>query len=114
MLAGINWVQCIGDAASGPAAVDAIDTLRPELVFLDIEMPGFSGVEVLRRATHQPFVVFTTAYSQYAVTAFELGALDYLVKPFGASHRASAMERVKSGLGEPAPVIPRDRLADVA
>ena len=92
--------------------MDAIDTLRPELVFLEIEMPGFSGVEVLRRTARQPLVGFTTAYSQHAVTAFELGALDVLVKPFGAVRLASAMERVKSGLGEPAQVISRDRLAD--
>ena len=75
-------------------------------------MPGFSGVEVLRRTARQPLVGFTTAYSQHAVTAFELGALDVLVKPFGAVRLASAMERVKSGLGEPAQVISRDRLAD--
>src|SRR5688572_9758561 len=83
MLAEISWVRWIGDAASGPAAVEAIDRLRPDLVFLDIQMPGLLGTEVLRKITHQPYVVFTTAYAQHAVTGFELGALDYLLKPFG-------------------------------
>src|SRR5690348_5483496 len=55
MLAEVEWIDCIGEAATGPAAVEAIDALRPELVFLDIQMPGISGIEVLRRATHQPF-----------------------------------------------------------
>ena len=55
-------MTCVGEAANGPAAVEAIDTLRPELVFLDIQMPGLLGTEVLARVQHQPFVVFTTAY----------------------------------------------------
>lgn len=112
MLDATGWVQCVGEVASGPAAVEAIDALRPDLVLLDIEMPGYSGIDVLRRVTHQPFVVFTTAYSQHAVTAFELGALDYLVKPFGAGRLAAALERVRSGLGESASATQRDRLAD--
>src|SRR6059058_5818564 len=78
MLASVEWISCMGEAASGPAAIEALDTLKPDVAFLDIEMPGLSGVEVLRRTRHQPFVVFTTAYSEHASTAFELGALDYL------------------------------------
>jgi two-component system LytT family response regulator len=112
MLAGVEWVTCVGEAASGPAAVEAIDALRPELVFLDIEMPGLLGTEVLRRATHRPFVVFTTAYAQHAVTAFELGALDYLLKPFGPDRFAAALERVRAALGEPAAVPAFDRLRE--
>lgn len=103
MLAGIDWVTCVGEAASGPATVDAINTLKPELVFLDIQMPGLLGTEVLRQTKHQPHVVFTTAFAQHAVTAFELGALDYLLKPFGPDRLATTLERVRAALGEPAP-----------
>jgi two-component system LytT family response regulator len=110
MLAAIPWIHCIGEAASGPAAVAAIDRLRPELVFLDIQMPGLLGTEVLRQAHHQPFVVFTTAYAQHAVTAFELGALDYLLKPFGAERLATTLERVRAAFGEPAPAPAFERL----
>lgn len=101
MLAAIEWVTCVGEAASGPAAVEAIDTLRPELVFLDIQMPGLLGTKVLERVEHQPYVVFTTAFAQHAVTAFELGALDYLLKPFGPDRLEKTLERVRAVFGEP-------------
>jgi two-component system LytT family response regulator len=103
MLAGIEWLSCVGEAANGPAAVEAINTLEPDVVLLDIQMPGLLGTDVLRRATHRPHVVFTTAYAQHAVTAFELGALDYLLKPFGAERLGAALQRVRAALGEPAP-----------
>jgi len=112
MLADVEWIECIGEAASGPAAVEAIDALRPELIFLDIQMPGFSGVEVLRRTTHQPFVVFTTAFGEHAVTAFELGAVDYLLKPFGADRLHASLERARAALGEPLPAA-LDRLGEL-
>jgi two-component system LytT family response regulator len=112
MLAAFDWVECAGEAASGPAAVAAIDTLRPELVFLDIQMPGLLGTDVLRSVQHQPFVVFTTAYAQHAVTAFELGALDYLLKPFGPERLAATMERVRAALGEPRAASAFDRLRE--
>jgi two-component system LytT family response regulator len=101
MLAEVEWIECIGEAANGPAAVEAINTLKPELVFLDIQMPGLLGTEVMTRVQHQPFVVFTTAYAQHAVTAFELGALDYLLKPFGEDRLRSALTRIRAAMGEP-------------
>ena len=101
MLDEVEWVECIGEASNGVAAVEKIDTLRPELVFLDIQMPGLSGIEVLRRLRHQPLVVFTTAYAQHAVTAFELGALDYLLKPFGEERLRATLDRIRAAVGEP-------------
>jgi two-component system LytT family response regulator len=101
MLASIEWIDCIGEAASGPEAIAAIDAQRPELVFLDIEMPGSSGLDVLRRIAHQPSIVFTTAHAQHAVAAFELGALDYLLKPFGEERLRSTLDRVRAALGAP-------------
>lgn len=111
MLADIDWIECIGEAASGTAAVDAIDTLKPELVFLDIQMPGMSGIDVLRNISHQPFVVFTTAHGEHAVTAFELGAVDYLLKPFGTERLLASLDRVRAALGEPLPPV-LDRLGE--
>jgi two-component system, LytTR family, response regulator len=112
MLGRVEWVTCVGEAANGPEAVSAINALRPELVFLDIQMPGLLGIDVLRRVTHRPFVVFTTAYAQHAVTAFELGALDYLLKPFGPDRLTTALERVRAALGEPGAPAPLDRLTE--
>jgi two-component system LytT family response regulator len=101
MLAEVEWIACVGEAANGLAALEAIDTLKPELVFLDIQIPGLLGTEVLLRAQHRPFVVFTTAYAQHAVTAFELGALDYLLKPFGDDRLRATLDRIRAAVGEP-------------
>ena len=111
MLRAFDWVEVVGEAADGEAAVAGIDALRPELVFLDVQMPGLLGTDVLRRLERPPFVIFTTAFSEHAVSAFELGAVDYLLKPFGPSRLAAAMERVRSALGEPASVDPFERLS---
>lgn len=102
MLADVDWIECIGEAADGPAAIEAIERLRPELVFLDIQMPGLLGTEVVQRLAHQPLVVFTTAHAEHAITAFELGALDYLLKPFGPERFNAALDRLRAALGEPA------------
>ena len=102
MLGTIAWVDVVGEAADGLAAVEAINRLRPELVLLDVQMPGLLGTDVLGELTHQPYVVFTTAFAEHAVSAFELGALDYILKPFGPTRLAAAMERVRSVIGEPA------------
>ena len=93
-----EWVELVGEAADGLTAVEAIDSLRPDLVFLDVMLPELTGVEVLQRVHYQPLVVFTTAYERFAVTAFELEALDYLVKPFGARRFHETMERVRRRL----------------
>jgi two-component system LytT family response regulator len=101
MLADVGWLDCIGEAGNGPDAIRAIEALRPEIVFLDIEMPGSSGIDVLRALAAPPYVVFTTAYAEHAVAAFELGAIDYLLKPFGPERLQASLERVRAALGEP-------------
>ncbi len=101
MLADVEWIDCVGEASNGHSAVEAIDRLRPELVFLDIQMPGLLGTDVLKQVQQRPFVVFTTAYSQHAVTAFELGALDYLLKPFGPERLRATLDRIRAAVGEP-------------
>ncbi|MES2523411.1 MAG: LytTR family DNA-binding domain-containing protein [Gemmatimonadota bacterium] len=110
MLSTVSWLECVGEAAHGEAAVEAINRLRPELVLLDIQMPGLLGTDVLRRCTHRPHVIFTTAYAQHAVTAFELGALDYVLKPFGQARLDAALERARTALGEPGAYSSLDRL----
>jgi two-component system, LytTR family, response regulator len=98
LLADVAWLEVVGEASDGRQAVTMIDALRPELVFLDIELPELSGLDVLRRVSHLPAVVFTTAYDRYAVAAFELEAVDYLLKPFGRERLGAAVERVRRTL----------------
>jgi two-component system, LytTR family, response regulator len=95
LIRDVPWLQCIGEATSGRAAIAAIDELQPDLVFLDVQLPGFSGIDVLARVRHRPAVIFTTAHDQFAVTAFELAALDYLLKPFGRERFGRAVERAR-------------------
>ncbi len=111
MLRAFDWVDVVGEAADGEAAVAGIHALRPELVFLDVQMPGLLGTEVLRRLERSPFVIFTTAYSEHAVSAFEVGAVDYLLKPFGPERLSAAMDRIRSAIGEPAAAGALERLS---
>ena len=85
----------MGEANDGPAAVDAIHKLRPDVVFLDIEMPGLNGFGVLDSLPQAewPIVIFTTAYDQYAIRAFEVHALDYLLKPVNQKRLAECVAR---------------------
>jgi two-component system, LytTR family, response regulator len=99
LLEDVDWLTCVGEAGDGESAVRAIDAQRPDLVFLDVEMPGFSGLQVLERCQHRPAVVFTTAFDRYAVAAFELEALDYLLKPFGRERLLAALRRARQALG---------------
>lgn len=101
-LAGAGGIECVGEAENGPDAVRLIDSLKPDLVFLDVKMPGLTGLQVLERVRHRPAVVFTTAYDRYAVSAFELEAVDYLVKPFGRKRFLATLERVRRRLQEAA------------
>jgi two-component system LytT family response regulator len=93
-------VDVVGEAASGPEAVEAIRTLRPDLVFLDVQMPGMSGFEVIEAvgAEAMPAVVFVTAYDEFAVEAFEVQAVDYLMKPFHADRFRRALARAMDRL----------------
>jgi DNA-binding LytR/AlgR family response regulator len=95
-------VEIVASAADGVQGLAALDKHRPDVLFLDIEMPGLSGIEVARHASGRCHVVFVTAYSEYAVAAFEAGAIDYVLKPFNAERLALAVTRVRERLHMPA------------
>ena len=84
----------------GHAALQAIEKHRPEVLFLDVQMPGLSGLEVARLASPRAHIVFITAFDQYALQAFEEGAIDYLLKPLDTVRLARAVQRVKERLGQ--------------
>ncbi len=90
----------VAQARNGREALEMFEAAQPDIVFLDIHMPGLSGIEVGRQLARRAQIVFVTAYEQYAVQAFEQGALDYLVKPFEDARLADTVERLKSRLQE--------------
>lgn len=92
-------LEVVGQASNGIEAVAAIEEHRPDVIFLDIQMPGMNGFEVLEalEGENLPLVVFVTAYDQHAVKAFEVHAADYLLKPFDRSRLHSCLERLRSG-----------------
>jgi two-component system, LytTR family, response regulator len=104
LLLEFPWVEIVGEAGQIVEAAEKIETLTPELVFLDIQMPGGSGFDLLARLEHLPQVIFTTAHSEHAVRAFEVNALDYLLKPVEPERLAAALTRIKRGDGAQAPL----------
>jgi len=94
LLGEYPYVNIIGEAKDGRTAVDFINSRRPDLVFLDIQMPGPNGFEVLNQLQYTPLIVFTTAYEEYAVKAFEKNSLDYLLKPVEGERLALTMKRI--------------------
>ncbi len=97
LLRGEENVAIVGTADNGEAAVNAIRTLNPDLVFLDVQMPGMTGLDVIRTigSDDMPATVFVTAYDQYALKAFDLAAIDYLVKPFDDERFEQAFARAR-------------------
>jgi two-component system LytT family response regulator len=101
----IGGVEIIGEADNGVSALDRIAGQRPDLVLLDLQMPSMGGLEMIRRiehGMHLPVIVVVTAYDQYALQAFEAGAIDYLLKPVGQRRLAEAVERAKRVSGREA------------
>jgi two-component system response regulator LytT len=99
-LGRVEGVSLVGQAGDGVEALRMIEEERPELVFLDVQMPGMDGFEVLKALRPpMPHVVFATAYDEYAIRAFEVGAVDYLLKPFARTRVEEAVVRVRGRLG---------------
>jgi two-component system, LytTR family, response regulator len=95
-------LEIIGECENGFEGVKAINELKPDLIFLDIQMPKITGFEMLELIDHHPEIIFTTAYDQYALKAFEYNAADYLLKPFSNKRLQGALEKVKERLMKPA------------
>jgi two-component system LytT family response regulator len=96
-------LRLVGEAGDGATALAQINQIQPDVVFMDIQMPELTGLEVLRRLSCMPDIVFTTAYDQYAVAAFELNAVDYLLKPFTRARFDAAVARLLES-----PSLPRE------
>ena len=98
MIDAVPWLQCCAEARDGLEACRLIDEHEPDVVFLDVRIPELSGLDVLARIDATPFVVFTTAHVDFAVDAFEHGAVDYLVKPFGERRFRRTLDRIRERL----------------
>jgi two-component system LytT family response regulator len=109
LLSAEEGVEVVGEAADGPAAVTAVGELKPDLLLLDIQMPGLDGFDVLRALSEEgplPAVVFVTAFDQHAVRAFESRALDYLLKPVTRSRLHESLQRARERAEGPSAPIP--------
>ena len=100
LLADIENVELIGEAANGPQAVEMIEREKPDLVLLDIQMPGLDSFGVIEALEEPPLIVFVTAYDEYAIRAFEVNALDYLLKPFSRKRLEQAIHRAREAQAE--------------
>lgn len=108
-------VQVVAEAASGPAALQAVERYGPDVVFLDVQMPEMSGFDVARQLVareHPPVLVFATAYDDYALQAFEVSAVDYLLKPFEAVRVRRAAERLEALVRGRQPAVDLGRLEE--
>src|SRR6478752_2079989 len=98
-LAGIADVEIVAECANGFEAVKAVSDLQPDLLILDVQMPKLNGFEVLELVGRDVAVIFVTAYDQYALRAFEIHAVDYLLKPIAPERLSEAIERARARLG---------------
>jgi two-component system, LytTR family, response regulator len=96
LISDFEWVEVVGEAGNVEQGEEMIASLSPELLFLDIQMPGGSGFDLLSRLEDLPQVIFTTAFDEHAVRAFEVDALDYLLKPIDPRRLADALGRAQS------------------
>lgn len=100
LLADVEDVELIGEAEDGIQAVELIERETPDLVLLDVQMPGLDGFGVIEALEDPPPIVFVTAYDEHAIRAFEVNALDYLLKPFGRERLERAVRRARAALAE--------------
>lgn len=93
-LSSMDELEIIAECRNGVEAVSIINVLRPDLIFLDVQMPGKTGFEVLPELEHLPKIIFSTAYDQYALQAFEVNAVDYLLKPYSKVRLEQAVQKI--------------------
>ena len=94
LLSEFPEIEVIEEAANAKEGIEKIETLNPDLIFLDIQMPGMTGFDMLQELDRIPYVIFTTAYDEYALKAFEVNALDYLMKPIEPKRLADALQKL--------------------
>lgn len=103
----VDSIEVIAECADGFSGLKSITTMKPDLVFLDIQMPRLTGIEMVEVLTEKPEIIFTTAYDQFAIRAFELNAVDYLMKPFPKRRFLDAVnkaiDKIRSGKGNKEP-----------
>jgi DNA-binding LytR/AlgR family response regulator len=100
LLADVKGIELIGEAENGLQAMEMVERERPDLVLLDIQMPGLDGFGVIEALEDPPPIIFVTAYDEYAIRAFEVNALDYLLKPFSRVRLEKAIHRAQTALAE--------------
>lgn len=95
LLQNHEQIKIVGEAKNGIEGIELIESLKPDLIFLDIQMPELNGFEMLKKLEHIPKVIFTTAYDEYAIEAFKVNALDYLMKPVDPKNLENALAKLK-------------------
>ena len=95
LLKEFNEIEIIAEASNADEGLDLIDKLKPQLIFLDIQMPEKTGFEMLEELIETPAIIFTTAYNEFAIKAFEVNALDYILKPIETSRLREAISKAK-------------------
>jgi two-component system LytT family response regulator len=113
-LSRMDGITLVGEVGDGASAIQLIDAEEPDVVFLDISLPEYSGVDVLRRISCDPQIIFATAHRDYAIEAFELGAVDYLLKPFGLPRVEEALARIRERAPSQSTTSVADRIASVS
>ena len=108
VLTGLPGIELVGEASNGLEALHLVEALRPDLLILDIQMPEMSGIDVAANLPlqHGPQVIFATAFDEHAVQAFELAAIDYLLKPWDTARLLLALDRARQRLGQPVAALP--------
>ena len=112
LLKAYPQIEIIGEAVNGQDGLKKIDELKPDLIFLDIQMPVFNGFEMLSRLKHLPKVIFATAYDQYAIKAFEEDSIDYLLKPVEATRLEKTIIKLERTQHQPPPYLPLQALIE--
>ena len=113
LLKPYEQIDIIGEAVNGQDGLEKIEKLKPELIFLDIEMPVYNGFEMLSQLKHQPKVVFTTAYDQYAIKAFEEDSIDYLLKPVETDRLEKTIKKLQRTQHQPPSNLPLQALIEL-
>src|SRR5262245_30528587 len=105
LLGSAAGVRVVGEAATGAEAIDRVKELRPQVVLLDIQMPELDGFDVVARLRPKPLVVFVTAFAEFAIRAFDVPAIDYVLKPVSRERLARAIDRARAALDARAPAV---------